>query len=44
MFKSFIKPIAIMFALGISFSAQADTLTRETGAPGFAPKLVEIRT
>lgn len=33
MLKSFIKPLAILLALGISFSAHAETLTRETGAP-----------
>jgi len=33
MFKSFIKPMAILFVLGIGFSAHAETLTRETGAP-----------
>jgi catalase len=33
MFRYFIKPMAILFVLGISFTAHAETLTRETGAP-----------
>jgi catalase len=33
MFKSSIKVLAVLVALGIGFSAQAETLTRETGAP-----------
>lgn len=33
MLKPFLKPIAVLLALGLSFSANADTLTRETGAP-----------
>lgn len=33
MLKSLIKPVAILFALGLNFSAHAETLTRETGSP-----------